>query len=331
MSTGIDTTAVGGAPVSTGSRRLRRLVPHGSWLGLLPFLVIVGFGFVAPIVFVVFQAFRNSTVTQPKGPDGQPLRDPVTQQFITEKHSFYTWDNVKQSFHGVYHTALLNSIELSALTAAIATVLGLVLAYVVVTSGSRVIREVVSTISSVAANFGGAPLAFLFIAALDANSGVVTVFLQDKLHISLRDDLRFNLQGMSGMTLVYLYFLVPLMVLVMMPALEGLRPQWAEAAQNLGASRLQYWRHVAGPVLLPSVLGALLLLFCSSFSAFATAYALNHTFPLLPSEINIVINGNVLVGGAPLGSALAFDIIIFVLPLTVLYQVLQRRTSRWLS
>jgi putative spermidine/putrescine transport system permease protein len=292
---------------------------------------VVGLGFIAPIGFVVYQAFRKTVTYQPTGADGPPLRDPVTQQFVKVTRSSFTAQNLKDSFHGVYHTALMNSVVLSLLTAVIATLVGLVLAHVVVSSGNRVVREIVSTISAVAANFGGIPLAFLFIAALDANSGVVSTFLQDRLHISLQDDLHFDLQGISGMCLVYLYFLVPLMMLVMMPALEGLRPSWAEAAENLGASRWQYWRHVAGPVLLPTVLGALLLLFCSSFSAFATAYALNHTFPLLPTEINNVLNGNSYTGGISLGSALAVDIIIFVLPLTVLYQLLQRRTSRWLA
>jgi len=183
----------------------------------------------------------------------------------------------------------------------------------------------------VAANFGGVPLAFIFIASLDANSGVVSVFLQEHLHFSLQDDLHFQLQGMAGMALVYLYFLVPLMVLVMLPAFEGLKPQWGEAAENLGASRWQYWRYVAGPVLLPTVLGALLLLFCSAFSAYATAYAVNHTFPLIPTEIKVVLSGNVVAGQGNLGAALAFDMIVFVLPLTLIYQALQRRTSRWLA
>lgn len=308
-----------------------RRLPSGSWLGLLPFAVFITASFLLPIGFVVHQAFRRTTQTQPLGPDGLPLRDPATQQFVTETHSSYTLANLRDSLTGVYHTALMNSIVLSLLTAVLGTVLGLVLAMSVVSSGSRLLRELTATLSAVAANFGGIPLAFIFIAALDANSGVVTVFLRESFGISLTDDLHFSMQGLSGMCLVYLYFLVPLMVLVTMPALEGLKPQWAEAAQNLGASRWQYWRHIAGPVLLPTLLGAMLLLFCSAFSAFATAYALNHTFPLLPTMIAQVLSGNVAVGQENLGAALAFDIIVFVLPLTVAYQLLQRRTSRWLA
>ena len=67
----------------------------------------------------------------------------------------------------------------------------------------------------------------------------------------------------KGIFVVYLYFQIPLMVLVILPALEGLRPAWREAAQNMGAGTWQYWRYVGGPVLFPSFLGCLLLLFGS--------------------------------------------------------------------
>jgi putative spermidine/putrescine transport system permease protein len=121
-------------------------------------------------------------------------------------------------------------------------------------------------------------------------------------------------------------------VLVMTPALEGLKPQWAEAAENLGAKRWHYWRHVAGPVLFPSFLGSVLLLFCSSFSAYATAYALvGQSFPLVTTQISAVLSGNVLPGQENLGAALALDMIVLVLPLTIIYQLLQRRTSKWLA
>jgi putative spermidine/putrescine transport system permease protein len=129
-----------------------------------------------------------------------------------------------------------------------------------------------------------------------------------------------------------LYFLVPLMVLVMTPALEGLKPQWSEAAESLGAGRWHYWRYVAGPVLMPSFLGSLLLLFCSSFSAYATADALTSgSFPLVPIQIASVLSGNVLSGQENLGAALALDMVVLIIPLTFLYQYLQRRTSRWVG
>jgi len=132
--------------------------------------------------------------------------------------------------------------------------------------------------------------------------------------------------------LVYLYFLVPLMVLVITPALEGLRPQWREAAENLGASRLQYWRYVAAPVLAPTLAGATALLFCAAFSAYATAAALtNGTLSLTSLQIAAVLSGNVLAGQENVGAALALDMIVVVVPLTLLYLAMQRRTLRWLQ
>jgi putative spermidine/putrescine transport system permease protein len=306
----------------TGSTRSRRV--SLSWLGLTPFFAYVSLVFLLPIGFILFQAFRRTTTTG-------TTRDPVTQQFIRHSETSFTFANVHDSLEGIYRTSLVTSVKLSAITAIIGAVLGVLLAAAVVNSSSVFLRQVVTSAAAVTANFGGIPLAFLFIATLDANSGVVALFLQDHFGISLQDDLHIQLPELSGLCVVYLYFLIPLMVLVMAPALEGLKPQWAEAAENLGATRWTYWRLVAAPVLLPSFLGAVLLLFCSAFSAYATTYAINASFPLITIRINAVLSGNVLPGQENLGAALALLMIVFVLPLTVIYQLLQRRTSRWLA
>ena len=281
--------------------------------------MLVGVFFLLPVVVFLYSAFRQKT----------NARDPKTQQFVhTTK---YTFHNVSSSLTGIYRTSLVNSIEVSLITALAASVFGVLLAYAVVNSRSQFLRQVVVAGAAVMANFGGIPLAFIFIATL-SSAGLLTTTLQDHLSISLQNDLGFQLTSTAGVELVYLYFLIPLMVLVMSPALEGLKPQWGEAAQNLGASRWQYWRYVAGPVLLPNFLGSVLLLFCSAFSAYATAYALvGGSFPLIPLQIANVLSGNVLSGQENLGAALALDMVILVVPLTLIYQLLQRRTSRWLG
>lgn len=313
------------APEASGagsSTRFRR--PGLGWLGLAPFFAYVLVFFLVPIGFILYNAFRKTVTSGTK-------RDPVTQQFIHTAQSSYTTSNVSESLKGIYRTSLINSVKLSLIVAIVAAVVGLLLAYAVVKSSSNVLRQIVTAAAAVTANFGGIPLAFLFIATI-GNAGVVTTFLNDHFGISLQGDLHFQLATVTGVGLVYLYFLVPLMVLVITPALEGLKPQWGEAAENLGASRWQYWRFVAGPVLLPNVLGSVLLLFCSSFSAYATADALSgSSFPLVPLQIASVLSGNVLAGQENLGAALALDMIVIVLPLTVIYQLLQRRTSRWLA
>jgi putative spermidine/putrescine transport system permease protein len=296
-----------------------------AWLGLAPFFGYILLVFLVPIGFILYDAFRK-TVTS-----ASTVRDPVTQQFVHKTTSSFTGANLSDSLRGIYRTSLITSVKLSAIVAVIGAVIGMLLAAAVVNSKSRALRQIVTSAAAVTANFGGVPLAFLFIATLDANSGVLTTFLQDHFHFSIQDDAHLQLAQLSGLALVYLYFLIPLMVLVMTPALEGLKPQWGEAAENLGANRWEYWRLVAGPVLLPSFLGSLLLLFCSSFSAFATAYAINSSYPLVTIRIKAVLSGNVLSGQENLGAALALDMIIIVVPMTIIYQLLQRRTSRWLA
>ena len=64
------------------------------------------------------------------------------------------------------------------------------------------------------------------------------------------------------------------MILVIAPAIDGLRKEWREAASNLGAKQWQFWRYVGLPVLMPSLLGAMILLFGNAFAAYATAYSL---------------------------------------------------------
>lgn len=247
----------------------------------------------------------------------------------TQTHSF-TLSNWSASLHGAYLRGLANSVQLAAVTAVVAGVLGLILAYAISTSRLGFFKRLVSTSAAVLANFGGLPLAFLFVAVL-GSAGVLTSSLHSLFGVSLQDDLHFSLFTLKGVELVYLYFLIPLMVLVITPALEGIRPQWREAAENLGASGAQYWRMVAAPVLLPNVLGSTVLLFCSSLSAFATASALtNGTLAITPLQIDTAVSGNVLVGQDNLAAALALNMIVIVVPLTLLYQYLQRRTSRWL-
>src|SRR5579875_3910377 len=287
---GGDATTTGSDAAGTATAPPQRYRRFG-WapLGLAPFLAFIALVFLVPIGFILFDAFRK-TVTSGSH------RDPVTEQFVHTSRTFFTGANFSESWQGVYRTSIITSVKLSAIVAVIGAVLGVLLASAVVNSKSGILRQVVTSAAAVTANFGGIPLAFMFIATLDINSGVVTTFLQNHFHFSLAKDLHLKLAALSGLSLVYLYFLIPLMVLVMTPALEGLRPQWAEAAQNLGASRFTYWRLVAAPVLLPSFLGAVLLLFCSSFSAFATAYAINSAFPLVTIRINAVLSGNVLSG-----------------------------------
>ncbi|MFI6479008.1 ABC transporter permease [Nonomuraea sp. NPDC050663] len=228
--------------------------------------------------------------------------------------------NLALTMQGGYLLALLNSVKLSAVVAVLGAVLGTFLAQVVVRSR---FREAVLTASGVLANFGGVPLAFFWVATL-GNSGTISSVL----------GLPFGtLFSFWGLALVYLYFSIPLMVLAIAPALDGLRPQWREAAMNSGASTWHYWRYVALPVLTPGLLGGVVLLFGSAFAAYATAAAMGAgtVLPLITLKIAAALSGDVQTGYESVGLALALDMVVVAALVMVIYVPLQRRSTRWLQ
>jgi putative spermidine/putrescine transport system permease protein len=234
--------------------------------------------------------------------------------------------NVRASLEGANYKALISSVKLSAAVAVVGVIFGTFLAQAIVTSRYRLLREAVLTASGVLANFGGVPLAFAFLATL-GNAGIVT----ELFHLT---DHGWSLYDFWGLALTYLYFSVPLMVLVIVPALDGLRPQWREAAQNNGASTWQFWRHVGLPVLAPSLLGGGVLLFGSAFAAYATAAALVGTgsvVPLITLKIAAALTGDVLIGYENVALAMSFDMIVVVGVVMAIYLPLQRRSARWLK
>jgi putative spermidine/putrescine transport system permease protein len=278
-------------------------------LGALPFFLYVAVFLLLPIGVLAVEAFRAT--------------DPTTFE--------ETWStaSVQAVTDGPYRRAYVGSLQLSVITAVLGAALGLALAVAILRARrGRLLRRLVLTASGVLANFGGIPLAFAFIATI-GTQGVVTALLTDTLGLGLGG---FSLYSMAGLALVYLYFLIPLMVLTIVPALEALRPQWREASDNLGASGWQYWRHVGGPVLAPPVIGATMLLFASAFAAYATADALvGSTVPLVTLQIANALSGDVVVGSENRGKALALGMVVLIGFVMVFYAWVQRRTQRWLA
>jgi putative spermidine/putrescine transport system permease protein len=246
--------------------------------------------------------------------------------FRTQEGEFTT-KFFKNIFKGTSLDAYVKSVEISLITAALGGLLGFLMAYAALSAGApRFIRPVLTTFSGVAANFGGVPLAFAFISTL-GTVGLATRAL-DKLGLNPYDH-GFTLFGFWGLVVTYLYFQIPLMILVIAPAIDGLKTEWRESASNLGATSTQYWRHVGLPVLLPSILGSMVLLFGGSFAAYATAYALTSGhIGLVPLKIGELISGNVL-SDPHQAYALAFGMVIVISVAMVIYYVLERRASRW--
>jgi putative spermidine/putrescine transport system permease protein len=245
------------------------------------------------------------------------------------KKSGWTLGNVRLLFDHPYIDAYKTSIEISLVTALIGGVAGLFIAYAAVREGTpKWVRSGITTFSGVAANFGGIPLAFAFISTLGA-LGILTTFLKNQLHFDLYGH-GFNLYTKTGVELTYLYFQLPLMILVIAPAIDGLRKEWREAASNLGAKQWQFWRYVGLPVLMPSILGAVILLFGNAFAAYATAYSLTSGsgVNIVPILIGAYYSGNVL-DNPHLAQALAFGMFVVLALMMVLYIPLQRRAARW--
>ncbi|MGO9960685.1 MAG: ABC transporter permease [Solirubrobacteraceae bacterium] len=261
---------------------------------------------------------------------GLPLYMVIHGALTTDAGQF-TLQNFKTSVSSpVYRDAFKSSLILSAWTSVAGAIFGVWLAAAVITANpGGALHRVVSSGSGVLAYFAGVPLAFCFIAAL-GQLGVATLLLK---HIGI--DLypnTFTISSMLGVGLCYVYFQVPLMVILITPALEGLRPEWQEAAEGLGAGKLAYLRHIAVPVLAPSVIGATLILFGNAFSAYATALALvGSTLDIVPAQIDSAINGNVLVNADRLGLALGVEMILVILVVMIGYWLIQRRARRWLQ
>jgi putative spermidine/putrescine transport system permease protein len=270
----------------------------GPALPLLPFLIFVLVFLVVPTLTVVVGAFQDE--------DGRP-----------------TLGNLDAL------TALRGSLVLSASTALIGAVLGALLAYLIVSMPPQsLLRRATLAISGVLAQFGGVVLAFAWIATIGP-VGVLTQAMSDLFGANIYGS--GWLFGLPGLVVVYSYFQIPLMVIVFAPAFDGLRPQWREAAVNLGASTWDYWRHVALPLLTPAFLGALLLLFANAFAAYATAAVLvSQGQPIVPLMIRQAITSEVLLGQANVGFALALEMIVVVTLVMVGYNVLLKRTSRWM-
>ncbi|MEZ5097956.1 MAG: hypothetical protein R2731_18895 [Nocardioides sp.] len=224
--------------------------------------------------------------------------------------------------------ALKGSLIVSAASAIIGAVVGGLVAYIISTAPPRsLLRRVVVSVSGVLAQFGGVTLAFAFLASYGF-SGMVTLALANRGVDLYGDGWLFRL---PGITLVYTYFQIPLMVIVFLPALEGLRPQWREAAVNLGATTRQYWLEVGLPLLRPAFLGSTLLLFANSFAAYATVAALvGQGAPVTPLLIRQLFSSEVLLGGAVNAKVLALEMVVVVAVVMALYAWLLRRTSRWL-
>jgi putative spermidine/putrescine transport system permease protein len=288
----------------TGIGTIANKVPW-AWLGVVPFFLFV-------MAFLFYPAFSI-----------------VVRSFFDQSGNF-TFQNIIDLNQPFIRASYWFTIQLSAVTALIGGLLGFLLAYAL-TLGKlpEGIRSLMLTFSGVASNFAGVPLAFAFVATL-GQLGVVTQALRS-IGISIYPT--FSLYSFWGLTITYVYFQIPLMVLIMVPALDGLRTEWREAAESLGATPLQYWRHIALPILLPSILGTMALLFGNAFGAHATAFALTGggtKGTVVTLLIGAQLSSDAL-SNPGLGNALALGMIVIMLITIGIYSWMRQLAERWQS
>jgi putative spermidine/putrescine transport system permease protein len=309
------TTSTTTSPAAIERLHAPQLSSLTKWLGVAPFFIFVLAFQILPSLNLFVGAFQDA--------DGH-----------------FTLANFLALFDRFVLKSYMVSLQVSVITSLVGGVFGFMVAYAITVGGApRWMRNILMTFSGLAANFGGVPLAFAFIATL-GHTGFLTAIFRNLCFSNGAGgqncpfDLYqhgFNLYTLTGLTLSYTYFQFPLMVLTIAPALESLRQEWREAAENLGASGRQYWWHVALPVLWPSILGATLLLFASAFGAFATAEALTGgSIPLATILVSQQIRGDVL-GNANEGYAVAFGMVVIMSLCIALYMFLQQRSARWLK
>lgn len=276
-------------------------------LGILPFFVFALLFLILPTCILMVGAFQDQA--------GNFTLDNLAKLLDQPQLLASYWISTKISLASAIGGALF----------------GFLIAYAIVQGGLPAwVRPSVLTFSGVASNFAGVPLAFAFLATF-GRVGLVTVLLRDWFGVNIYShDIGFNLLSFTGLTLTYLYFQIPLMVLIIVPALEGLKREWREASQILGGTNFHYWRYVALPVLWPSILGAALLLFANSFGAVATAYALTgSSLNIVTIQLFAQIRGDVL-HDPNLGFALAFGMILITCLSNGAYIWLRGRSERWL-
>jgi putative spermidine/putrescine transport system permease protein len=297
-----EATMVTAPPAGVAAKRQRTV--SLAMLGLAPFAIFAVLFLILPTGLLLVRAFE--------APDGGATLDNILEIFRQE--------SIVKSFW--------LSIEVSIVSAIGGTFFGFFIAYAITLGGLPPwVRSAVMTFAGVASNFAGVPLAFAFIATL-GRVGLVAFILRDWFGVNFNAT-GFNLYSFVGLSIVYLYFQIPLMVLVFVPALEGLKREWREATAVLGGTNWHYWRYVAIPVLWPSILGSALLLFANSFGAVATAYALTgSSLTIVPIQLFAQIRGDVL-NNPGLGYAIALGMVVITSITSGGYILLRSWSERW--
>lgn len=229
--------------------------------------------------------------------------------------------------NATFQKSIINSMILAVVSSLLGAAIGTAVGYAITRTTRPRVRRGLIALATVSSNAGGISLGFAFITVLGA-AGMITILLRT-FGIDLLSF--FSIYSVVGLIVVYLYFQVPLMIVLMLPAFAGLRSDWAEASSSLGGNNRDFWRRVGIPVLMPSIVAGTVLLFVSSMGAYATAQALiGGRINLMTIQISILRRGEILYNPAQ-ADAMAVVLLMIVALSVVAYHLIQRRAQRWIQ
>lgn len=272
-------------------------------LALIPFLFLVFMYELLPLIMLVIDSFQ-----------------PEKAKDIT-----FTFENYQKIFSTLsYKTAIMNSLKITSISTAFGIVIAFLGARAAYNSRGK-FRNVYLTVLNMTSNFAGVPLAFAYMIIL-GNAGVVKQ-IADMYGIGFLQD--FDLYSSTGLTMIYVYFQIPLSTLLLIPAFNGIRKEWGEANMLLGGTSAHFWQRVGVPVLLPSLLSTISVLFANALSAYATAYALvMNNISLLPLNISASFVGDIKTK-PKLGAALSVVMMLIMSIVILVNNYITKKTTKW--
>ena len=272
-------------------------------LALIPFLFLIVMYELLPLIMLVVDSLKSEQ----------------------SKDILFTLENYQKIFSTLsYRKAIANSLKITSVSTAFGIVIAFLGARAAYNSRGK-FRNVYLTVLNMTSNFAGVPLAFAYMIIL-GNAGMVKQ-IADMYGIGFLQD--FDLYSSTGLTMIYVYFQIPLSTLLLIPAFNGIRKEWGEANMLLGGTSARFWQKVGIPVLLPSLFSTLSVLFANALSAYATAYALlMNNFSLLPINISASFVGDIK-SKPKLGAALSVVMMIIMSIVILVNNYITKKTTKW--
>ena len=224
--------------------------------------------------------------------------------------------------------AIVTSLLVGLTVASLTTIIGVPLAWCI----SRLkigTRSVAAAALNVAANIPATSLVFGFAAAF-GGAGMVTLGLR----MIWAEAPALNIYGPTGLVFVFLYFHVPLFVLLVLPAMSAVTEDLWEAANVCGAGSVRFWRRVGLPVLAPFILAGWILMFVWAIGQYGVPLALGGgegAMNLMTLRIGDLIQFVGRTNRFERAACLSLLLIILSIGALWLYRSLLQRALRWLA